>query len=82
VDHEAARYIIADHLGVCVEKVEDRATFRSLGADSLDLVMLTMRFEEAYDVEISETQAEGCDTVGDALHLLEGTLSSTSEIAA
>jgi acyl carrier protein len=67
---EDARKLIADHLGVAPALVADDASFRSLGADSLDLVSLTMAFEEAFDLHIPDEQAEGCTTVADALKLL------------
>lgn len=70
MDERAAREIIADHLGVTRAMVVDAAGFRDLGADSLDLISLTMRFEEAFDVEISDDAAHDCSTVGDALEVL------------
>lgn len=70
IDGEAARALIADHLGVHPRDVVDEASFRALGADSLDLISLTMRIEEAFDIEIADDQAESCVTVGDAMSLL------------
>jgi acyl carrier protein len=70
MDEQAAREIIADHTGVPKALVVDSAGFRDLGADSLDLISLTMRFEEAFNVEISDEAAHGCSTVGDALEVL------------
>ena len=68
---DKARELIADHLGVPYSRVCDHVTFRDLGADSLDLSLLTLAFEEAFDLPISEELAESCSTVGDALKLLE-----------
>ena len=68
---DKARDLIAEHLGVDRSLIQDQVSFRSLGADSLDLVSLTMAFEEAFDLPISDEQAEGCMTVGDALRLLD-----------
>jgi acyl carrier protein len=67
---EQARALIADHLGASVSMVVDDASLPALGADSLDLVSLTMALEEAFDVRISDDQAEGCGTVGDVIRLL------------
>ncbi|WP_129794218.1 acyl carrier protein [Sphingosinicella sp. CPCC 101087] len=68
-----ARALIPEELAVGVERVVDAAAFQDdLGADSLDLVELTMRFEEAFDITISEEEAIGCATVADALGLLRG----------
>ena len=68
---DRARDLIAEHLGVSRTLVQDQISFRHLGADSLDLVSLTMAFEEAFDLPISDEQAEACITVGDALGLLD-----------
>jgi acyl carrier protein len=66
----SARRVIADHLGVSASQIVDDATFRSLGADSLDLISLTMVLEETFDLHIPAEQAESCTTVGDAMSLL------------
>ena len=69
---EAARELIADHLGVGLEAVRDDATFASdLSADSLDMVELAMRFEERFEILIGDEESESCETVRDALDLLE-----------
>jgi acyl carrier protein len=70
MDEDAVRKLIADHLGVAPALVLDPVEFRSLGADSLDLVSLTMRLEEALDLHISDDQAERCLRVGDAIQLV------------
>lgn len=70
MDDVAARELIAEHLAVPVGLVVDQAEFRELGADSLDLVTLTMQLEEAFDVCIPEDQIDDCTTVSDALQLL------------
>ncbi|MDB5697454.1 MAG: acyl carrier protein [Alphaproteobacteria bacterium] len=74
MDEDAVRGLIADHLGVSPALVLDPVEFRSLGADSLDLVSLTMRLEEALDLEISDDQAERCLRVGDAMQLVRTSL--------
>ena len=68
---DMARALIADHLAVGVHRVVDPASFvEDLGADSLDLVELAMRFEEALDICIADDESEFCETVGDALRLI------------
>lgn len=73
---EEVRTLIADHLAVPVHTVEDHARLsQDLGADSLDLIELAMRFEEALDIAIDDDESEGCVTVRDALDLLQRKIS-------
>jgi acyl carrier protein len=63
--------IIANELGVEIEKVTDEASFvEDLGADSLDTVELVMAFEEEFSIEIPDEDAEKMQTVGDAIRYL------------
>ena len=63
--------IIANELGVEIEKVTDQASFvDDLGADSLDTVELVMAFEEEFEIEIPDEDAERMQTVGDAIKYL------------
>ncbi|MEN8144013.1 MAG: acyl carrier protein [Gemmatimonadota bacterium] len=65
------REIIANELGVEMEKVTDEASFvDDLGADSLDTVELVMAFEEEFGTEIPDEDAEKMQTVGDAIQYL------------
>lgn len=43
---------------------------RDLGADSLDMVELVMAFEEEFNIEIRDDEAEKVETVGNAYDLL------------
>ena len=68
---DKVREIIADELGVEMGKVTDEAAFvEDLGAESLDTVELVMRFEEEFEVEIPDEDAEKMLTVGDAIRYL------------
>ncbi len=68
---DKVREIIADELGVELEKVTNDASFvEDLGADSLDTVELVMRFEEEFEVEIPDEDAEKMQTVGNAIEYL------------
>ena len=59
MDAQFARALIADHLAVDVDAVRDEASFASdLGADSLDVIELAMRFEEALNVSIDDYETE------------------------
>jgi acyl carrier protein len=55
-------------LGVEEAEVTDSASFiDDLGADSLDTVELVMAFEEAFELEIPDEDAEEIQTVSDAV---------------
>ncbi|MBE2220351.1 MAG: acyl carrier protein [Anaerolineae bacterium] len=65
---ERVTTIIVDLLGVEEEQVVPAARFREdLEADSLDLVELIMAFEEEFDGEISDEEAQKITTVGEAV---------------
>ncbi|MCA3244418.1 MAG: acyl carrier protein [Alphaproteobacteria bacterium] len=67
--------VVIEHLGADPALVTEEAGFiETLGADSLDTVELVMAFEEAFGVEIPDTEAESIKTVGDAVRLLEAKL--------
>ena len=60
--------IVVEQLGVKESEVTLKARFvEDLGADSLDVVELVMAFEEAFDIEIPDEDAEKMRTVGDAV---------------
>ena len=61
------RQSIADNLMVAESEIVPSASFvDTLGADSLDMVELSMAFEEAFDIEIPDEDAEKIVTVADA----------------
>jgi len=67
--------IIVEQLGVDEAQVKPEASFiDDLGADSLDTVELVMAFEEKFDIEIPDEDAEKMRTVGDAMAYLTGKL--------
>lgn len=69
---EKVKQIIVEQLGVDVNEVTETASFvDDLGADSLDTVELVMAFEEEFDVEIPDEDAEKLQTVGQALEYLK-----------
>lgn len=75
MDAPRARAVIADHLARPASAITDNAEFVELGADSLDMVSLTMRLEEEFNTHIPDDSVEDCQTVGDALALLREALS-------
>jgi acyl carrier protein len=65
---EKVKQIIVEQLGVDEAEVTSTASFvDDLGADSLDTVELVMAFEEAFDIEIPDEDAEKIRTVQDAV---------------
>jgi acyl carrier protein len=64
--------IIVDQLSVDEGEVTPSASFQDdLGADSLDVVELVMAFEEAFDIEIPDEDAEKIKTVQDAIDYIQ-----------
>ena len=70
---ERVRDLIVEQLGVNQDQVVAGASFiDDLGADSLDTVELVMAFEEEFDLEIPDEEAEKITTVGSAIdHIVE-----------
>jgi acyl carrier protein len=69
---ERVKQIIVEQLGVDESQVEPSASFvDDLGADSLDIVELVMAFEEAFDLDIPDEDAEKIKTVQDAVTYIE-----------
>ena len=66
------RGIVVELLGVEKEKVTTDARFREdLEADSLDLVELIMAFEEEFNGEISDEEAQKITTVGEVVSYID-----------
>jgi len=71
VSEERIKEIIVEQLGVDEEQITPDASFiDDLGADSLDTVELVMAFEEEFDVEIPDDDAEKIRTVQDVIDYL------------
>ncbi|HEU4439006.1 MAG TPA: acyl carrier protein [Methylomirabilota bacterium] len=69
---ERVKEIIVEQLGVEEDEVQPAAKFiEDLGADSLDTVELVMAFEEEFDLEIPDEDAEKIATVGDAISYIK-----------
>ncbi|MBI70820.1 MAG: acyl carrier protein [Gemmatimonadetes bacterium] len=69
--------IIIEELGVDAEKITDQASFiDDLGADSLDTVELVMAFEEEFDLEIPDEDAEKMRTVADVVSYVSAATNS------
>jgi acyl carrier protein len=69
---QRVKEIIVEQLGVEEDEVSPEASFiDDLGADSLDTVELVMAFEEEFNIEIPDEDAEGITTVQDAVEYIK-----------
>jgi acyl carrier protein len=69
---EKVKEIIAKQLGVNAAEVTPEASFvEDLGADSLDTVELVMAFEETFNIEIPDEDAEKIAKVKDAIEYIK-----------
>jgi acyl carrier protein len=74
---DKVREIIIEQLSVEAEQVTSEASFTDdLGADSLDIVELVMAFEEEFDIEIPDEDAEKIGRVKDAVSYIESQVAS------
>ena len=70
---QKVKQIIVEQLGVDEAQVDMDASFvDDLGADSLDIVELVMAFEEAFDLDIPDEDAEKIAKVKDAVEYIDG----------
>lgn len=63
--------LLSNRLGVPADDITPEATFDELDLDSLDLVEFALGAEDEFGVRISDDEAEGLSSVGDAVALLE-----------
>lgn len=69
---EKVKEVIVEQLGVDDDQVTLEASFTDdLGADSLDTVELIMAFEEEFDIEIPDEEAEKIRTVKDVVDYIQ-----------
>jgi len=69
---DKVKQIIVEQLGVDEAQVDPTASFvDDLGADSLDIVELVMKFEEDFELDIPDEDAENIKTVKDAIEYIE-----------
>jgi len=73
---ERVKNLVITQLGVDAGKVTGDSSFiDDLGADSLDTVELVMAFEEEFDMEISDDDAQKMKTVNDVIDYLKDKVS-------
>ncbi len=67
--------IVCEQLGTSRDKVTGETSFiNDLGADSLDTVELVMEFEDEFEINIPDEDAEKIQTVGDAVKYIQNKL--------
>jgi len=73
---EQVKSILVETLSVDEDKVTPDARFQEdLETDSLDLVELVMTMEDKFGIKITDEEAAGIKTVGDAVDFVMGRLS-------
>ncbi len=75
---EKVKDIIVEQLSVTPDQVKPEAKFiDDLGADSLDTVELVMAFEEEFEIEVPDEEAEKLTSVGDVISYIQTAPPST-----
>lgn len=76
MEFDKLREIIADVLNVDPKEITLETTFmEDLGADSLDVFQIVMGIEETFEIEIPAEKAEHITTVGEAVALIQNSMS-------
>lgn len=76
MEFDKLKEVIADVLNVDPKEISLETTFtEDLGADSLDVFQIIMGIEEAFEIEISADKAEQITTVGEAVALIQNSMS-------
>ena len=69
---EKVQEIVAESLNVEESTLSETTSFKEdRGADSLDLCVMVLAFEEAFEVEIPSEDLEQITTVGDVVKYIE-----------
>ena len=67
--------LLADQFGMDPDQINEDTAFEDLGADSVDLVELSMSLEEEFGIEeMSEEDISSIHTVGDLVNYLRSKL--------
>ena len=67
MEFDKIREVIAEQMDIPKESITHETTFtKDLNADSLDVFQIISELEEIFGMELSNEDAEGIKTVGDA----------------
>ena len=69
---QKVKMVIVEKLSIPEDTVQMDSTLKDLGADSLDIVEMIMRFEEIFGIEVKDEDAEKIKTVQEAVDYLHG----------
>lgn len=72
---ERVKKVVVEKLSVNADEVTETASFMDdLGADSLDVVDLVIGFEDEFEIQIPDEDAEKITKVGDAVTYIDSQL--------
>jgi acyl carrier protein len=63
--------IVAEKLGIEKARITKESTMSDLGADSLDLITIVMKFEEQFGIEINDEDAEHMNNIGQVIDYIQ-----------
>lgn len=74
---DRVKKVVVDRLKVSEDEVTEAASFMDdLGADSLDVVDLVIGFEDEFEIQIPDEDAEKIQSVGQAVSYIDEKLGS------
>ena len=77
---EKIRTVITLHTGISEDKINLETSFYDdLNADSLDIIELTLRFEQSFKLDMAEEDSLKLRTVGDMVTYVKTKLSEQKE---
>jgi acyl carrier protein len=65
------RSVVAQQLGIKLQRVSDQALLKDLGPDWLDRIELVIALEDQFGVEIEDSVVDHLQAVGDLVHFVE-----------
>lgn len=63
--------IISEQTGIEEENLSENTTMEDVMADSLDKVEMLMSIEDAFDIDIPDSDAESFNNIGDIVSYIE-----------